>query len=147
MADIVGVVQVDSFVQQIQPPPPPNIGAPNNALTIPPGRPVSGNIGRSMDTIFDVKDLDQKPTERVRVQPVYPYEMKRNGIGGRVKLGIVSNANGDVVDVYVISSSQREFEEPARIAVMKWKFRPGKKGGRNVASRMELDMDFNPPNE
>jgi periplasmic protein TonB len=147
MADIVGVVQVDSFVQQIQPPPPPNIGAPSNALTIPPGRPVAGNIGRSIDTIFDVKDLDQKPTERVRVSPNYPYEMRRNGISGRVILGIVSDANGNVIDAYVINSTHREFEEPARIAVMKWKFRPGKKGGRNVASRMELPMEFNAPNE
>jgi periplasmic protein TonB len=147
MADIVGVVQVDSFVQQIQPPPPPNIGAPSNTLAIPPGRPVAGNIGRSIDTIFDVKDLDQKPTERVKVQPNYPYEMKRNGIGGKVVLQIVSNANGDVLDVFVVSSTHREFEEPARQAVMKWKFRPGKKGGRNVASRMELPMEFTPPSE
>jgi periplasmic protein TonB len=144
MADLIGTVTPDSFVQALQPPPPPNLGAPTS-MAIPPGRPVAGNVGKGFDQIFDIKDLDQQPAPTFRPSPDYPYEMRRNGITGEVVVIIVSNANGDVVDAFIKSSTHREFEEPARRAVLKWKFRPGKKGGRNVSSRMSQALTFGTP--
>ena len=51
-------------------------------------------------------------------------------------------ANGDVREAYAIRSTQREFEAAAVQAVSKWKFRPGKKGGRNVNTKMQVPIVF-----
>ena len=42
-----------------------------------------------------------------------------------------------------VRSSQREFEQPAMQAVLKWQFRPGRKGGRAVNTRVQQVITFN----
>jgi periplasmic protein TonB len=144
IVDIPGVVLPDSFTQQIQPPPPPNLGKPTGLTAIPPGRPGTGAIGKGLGEIFDIRNLDQQPAERgVRAQPSYPFEMRRAGINGEVIVGFIVDTNGDVRDAYVIKSSQREFEAPALQAVMKWKWKPGRKGGKAVNTRMQIPIVFN----
>jgi periplasmic protein TonB len=138
-ADVPQIVQLDSFVQQVQPPPPeglkPNVGA----ITIPAGRP--GGFASNVE-IFDPSKLDQQAQPRVRTRPVYPFEMQRAGINGEVLVQFIIDANGDVHDPFVIRSSQREFESSALQAVSKWKFKPGRKGGRAVASRAQQVLTF-----
>jgi len=129
------------FQQQIQPPPPPGLSRPTGVITIPPGRPGAG-VGSGMANVFDLASLDQPPVPRVRVPPQYPFEMRRAGISGEVLVGFVVDANGDVRDAYVVRSTQREFEVEAIKAVMKWKFKPGKKGGSSVNTRMQLPLGF-----
>ena len=58
--------------------------------------------------------------------------MRRAGITGEVTVGFIVDSDGDVQNAYVVSPSQREFEAAALQAVSKWKFRPGKKGGKSV---------------
>lgn len=145
LVDVPGVVQVDSFVQQIQPPPPPNMGKPTGVLTIPTG-PIRGGKG-GLGEIFDIKNLDQQPVAKFQAKPAYPFEMRRAGINGEVTVQFVVDPNGDVRDAFVVKSSQREFEAAAIAAVSKWKFRPGRKGGRAVATRMVVPMVFSLNNE
>jgi len=137
--DVPQIVQLDSFVQQVQPPPPegmkPNVGV----ITIPQGR--AGGLGKGIE-IFDISKLDQIPQARVRVQPQYPFEMRRAGITGDVLVEFIVDSNGDVRNPFVVKSSQREFESAAIQAVSKWKFRPGKKGGRAVNTRMQQPISF-----
>jgi protein TonB len=141
LADVPGVVQVDSFVQQVQPPPPPNMGKPTGAITIPTGRPAAG-VGKGLGEIFDISKLDQAPQARFQPKPAYPFEMRRQGITGEVVVEFVVDSNGDVRDPYAKRSSQREFETAAVQAVQKWKFKPGKKGGKNVNTRMLVPIEF-----
>lgn len=142
-ADVPSVVTVDSFVQKLQPPPPPGMTAPSGVITIPKGPTGgAGNFGKGMKDLFDINNLDQVPQPKFRAQPVYPFEMKRSGISGEVTVGFIVNAAGDVQDAYAVKSTQREFEAPAIQAVMKWKFRPGKKGGRNVNTKMQVPIVF-----
>ncbi len=68
--------------------------------------------------------------------------MKRNGIAGEVLVEFIVDANGTVRDAHAVRSSQREFEASAVRAVSKWTFRPGQKGGRNVATRMQVPIVF-----
>lgn len=145
LVDVPGVVQVDSFVQQIQPPPPPNMGKPTGVLTIPTG-PIRGG-GRGLGEIFDIKNLDQQPVAKVQQKPAYPFEMRRAGINGEVTVQFIVDTNGDVRDPFVVKSSQREFEAAAIQAVSKWKFRPGRRGGRSVNTRMVVPMVFSLNNE
>jgi periplasmic protein TonB len=144
LTDVPSVVNPTDFVQAVQPPPPPSLGRPTGVMNIPAGRPGTGGIASKIGDVFNLKDLDQQPQVRgVRAQPTYPFEMKRAGINGEVILRFIVDANGDVSNVEVVSSSQREFESAAIQAVQKWKFKPGRKGGKAVASRMQIPMNFN----
>lgn len=140
LVDIPTIVPDATFVQQIAPPPPPGVTQAKGIVTIPP-TPPSG-FGRGLGQIFDISQLDQIPVARLQQQPIYPYEMRRAGITGEVNIGFIVDVNGDVHDAYVINSTHREFEVPAAQAVSKWKFRPGRRGGRAVNTRMSVPIVF-----
>jgi protein TonB len=69
-------------------------------------------------------------------------EMRRQGIAGEVLVEFLIDARGDVHNAFAAHSSWKEFEAAAIQAVAKWKFRPGRKGGRNVVTRMQVPMVF-----
>lgn len=140
--DMPQAVTIDSFVQKLQPPPPPGLQRMTSQITIPSGRPSTGNIGKGMKDLFDLANLDQQPQAKFQAKPVYPFEMRRAGITGDVLVGFIVDSNGDVREAYAIKSTQREFEAAAIQAVSKWKFRPGKKGGRAVNTRMQVPIVF-----
>lgn len=137
IADVPGVVNLDSFVQAVQPPPPPKMGS---TMTVPKssGPVVSGG----MKEVFDLKNLDQQPVARVRTQPVYPFEMRRQGIGAEVLVEFICDNTGTVRDPKVIRSDNHAFDSAALDAIVKWKFRPGRKGGRAVNVRMQQPFSF-----
>lgn len=142
LVDLPTVVPVNAFVQQIQPPPPPGLTPSKGAVTIPVTRP-GANLGKGMKDLFDISNLDQAPTPKFQGPPNYPFEMRRAGVSGEVTVAFIVSSNGDVVEAYAIKSTQREFEAPAVQAVMKWKFRPGRKGGRAVNTKMAVPIVFN----
>jgi protein TonB len=141
LVDLPSVVPVTAFTTPITPPPPPNMTASKGAINIPVMKP-GANFGKGME-LFDVSQLDQRPVLRVPVQPSYPYEMSRAGINGNVTVEFIISSNGDVTQAQVIKSSHREFEVPAVQAVLKWKFKPGRRGGRAVNVRASQLIEFN----
>jgi len=68
--------------------------------------------------------------------------MRRNGIEGTVTVGFICDVDGNVRDAYVLNSTHREFDAPAVQAVSNWKFRPGKRGGKTVNTRMSVPIVF-----
>jgi periplasmic protein TonB len=143
LADTPSVVQLNDFTQTVQPPPPPSLGRPTGVMNIPAGRPGTGAIASKIGEVFNLKDLDQRPEPRgIRAKPVYPFELSRQGISGEVVLRFVVDTNGDVKEVEVVRSTQREFESPAIQAVLKWKWKAGRKGGKPVNSRMQIPITF-----
>jgi protein TonB len=137
VADVPGVVDLNSFVQPVQPPPPPKAGI---TMTVPKN---SGPISSgSVNQIFDLKNLDQQPVPRFRAQPVYPFEMKRQGISAEVLVEFICDNNGEVKDAHVVKSDNHAFDQAAMDAIYKWKFRAGKKGGRAVSARMQQPFTF-----
>lgn len=140
LADVPSV-SVTAFTQPLQPPPPPGLTAAKGAISIPVVKPGT-KLGQGMKDLFDVANLDQVPVPTARISPNYPFEMRRAGISGTVTLEFIVSSSGEVVAVQVIKSSQREFEQPAMQAVSKWKFKPGKKGGRAVNTRCSIDIPF-----
>lgn len=136
----VPTASIDSaFTQQIQPPPP-QMGKIQGQLTIPTRTASAAASG--MKDLFDLANLDQVPQARYQAQPNYPFEMRRAGITGEVLVGFIVDSEGRTVDVHAIRSSQREFEAAAIQAVSKWTFRPGRKGGRAVNTRMQVPIVF-----
>lgn len=138
--DVPSLVTVDTPFQQVMaPPPPPSTPTSAGAITVP----VNRNIGQGkIADLFDIKDLDQIPQARFQPAPQYPYEMKRAGVTGRVEVGFIVDTSGNVRDAYVIKSSSPEFEESALQAIRKWRFTPGKKGGRVVNTKMKQPLSF-----
>jgi protein TonB len=98
-------------------------------------------LGKGIE-VFDISKLDQQPVARFQARPQYPFEMRRAGIAGEVLVDFIVDSNGDVRNAYAVRSSQREFEAAAVQAVSKWKFRPGKKSGRNVNTHMQVPIVF-----
>jgi periplasmic protein TonB len=141
-ADVPSVNIDTPFVQKLQPPPPPGLDRPTGIISIPKTS-TNRAIGQGMKDLFDLKNLDQQPTPRFQAKPVYPFEMRRAGITGQVVVAFIVDSNGNVVEPYSLRSSHREFEQAAIQAVSKWRFRPGKKGGRAVNTRMQVPIVFN----
>lgn len=137
--DVPQIVTDTSFVQKLQPPPPEGLTINKGAITIPQGQ--VGGLGKGVE-VFDISKLDQVPVAKVQAKPQYPFEMRRAGIAGEVLVDFIVNSNGDVVNAFSARSSQREFEAAAVQAVSKWKFRPGKKGGRAVNTHMQVPIVF-----
>lgn len=137
--DVPQLVTPDSFVQKIQPPPPEGITISAQMNIVPEVR--DPNMFKGMQ-VFDISKLDQTPVPRLQGRPQYPFEMRRAGISGEVVVDFLVDTNGDVQNAYAIRSSQREFEASAVAAVSKWKFKAGRKGGRDVITRMQVPIVF-----
>lgn len=93
--------------------------------------------------IYDIAQLDQKPQLVRPVSPTYPYDMSRAGIGGNVLVEFLIDATGKVSDAHVLQSSRREFEASAVLAVNRWQFDPGRKGGQMVKTKVSQLIEYN----
>lgn len=140
LSDVPQVVQLDSFVQPLQPPPPEGLKPNTGAIVIPQGA-GHGGLGKNIE-VFDISKLDQVPVPKFQARPQYPFEMRRSGVSGEVVVDFIVDSNGDVKNAYAARSTQREFEASAVQAVSKWKFRPGKKGGKAVNTHMQVPIVF-----
>lgn len=102
---------------------------------------------RSLDTnkfkeFVDFNKLDKKPQARSQTPPRYPFELKRQGIQGSCTVQFFVDENGVVSDPVVTASTHQEFQKPCLDAVLQWRFSPGMKNGRKVATRMQQEFPF-----
>ena len=84
------------------------------------------------------------PDDRARNQPpVYPQEAVRLGQQGAVVLLIHVSADGAAIGSDVVESSgYNSLDQAARQAVARWRFQPGMKDGKPVASDMPMRFVF-----
>lgn len=76
-------------------------------------------------------------------EPVYPEELRRRNIGGRVLLKVVISADGTVEEVTVDKTSGEPLlDESAVKAVRTWRFQPARKGNAPVRSTVRLPVSF-----
>ncbi len=101
-----------------------------------------GTIRQNLGTIFNLADLDRPPEALVQTPPLYPFQLKREGITATVRVQFIVDSNGHVVNAFVSESSHPGFNESAIQGVSKWRFRAGMKGGRRVNTRMEVPIIF-----
>jgi protein TonB len=137
--DVPQPVTPEVFVQKVQPPPPTGVTTSPNMIVVPSTRD-PGAFARL--TVFDPKALDQQPVPKFQAAPQYPFDMRRTGTPGEVVVDFIVDARGAVQNAFALRSSQREFEAAAVLAVSKWKFRPGRKDGRDVATHMQVPIVF-----
>jgi protein TonB len=80
----------------------------------------------------------QLPTN---LSPEYPADARRERKEGRVVVGMVVSAEGDVVRAYVVTSSgTASLDAAALAAVRRWKFIPARRDG--IAVEHELTKPF-----
>ncbi|HEX3730259.1 MAG TPA: TonB family protein [Opitutaceae bacterium] len=141
--DVPQMVTPTSFVQKLEPPPPEGMTIDKSRLTVSAGMGAFNKGGQ----IFDLSMLDQQPVATYQPQPNYPYEMKKQGISGQVVVEFLLYPDGTVHNAFAVSSTQHEFEANAIQAVTRWRFKPGRRGGRAVITRMQVPIVFTLSND
>lgn len=88
------------------------------------------------------EDLDRQPQLKVTTRPVYPAGAQRAGIGGIVLLRVLVSERGEPLRVEIARGVRPDLDEAALAAVRGWRFEPGMRGGRAVASWMTVAVPF-----
>lgn len=109
------------------------------AAAQPKARPAAPAAGG--DTL-SMKELDSPPKALTRKSPAYPAELRAAGIEGSVVVSLVIDRTGVVREAKVEKSTHQDFEMAALEAVTQWKFEPGRKGGRQVNTRVSQVLQF-----
>ncbi|HYE86813.1 MAG TPA: M56 family metallopeptidase [Vicinamibacterales bacterium] len=84
------------------------------------------------------------PTVVNEVKPAYTAAAMQAKIQGSVWLACVVDQNGDIAEVKVTRSLDKEYglDDQAIAAARQWKFRPGRKDGKPVAVEITLELTF-----
>jgi protein TonB len=101
----------------------------------------SAGSSDSVDAIFSIADLDQKPRVVYQPGPVLTREIRQKA-PGTVHILFLVDERGSVVEPRVQQSTDPVFEKSALNAVKQWKFEPGKRGGKPVRFRMRVPFTF-----
>jgi len=95
----------------------------------------------------DVKELsggDGDIVPIVRIPPRYPRNAALNGIEGWVELEFTIEKDGTVSDVKVLNAKPRRvFDQAAKQAILRWKFKPRVIAGKPVERRATQVINFN----
>lgn len=93
------------------------------------------------EALFSLGDLDTQPRAVHRAQPVITAKMRKKA-PGTVTVIFIVDERGRVVNPKIQSSSDPVFTKPTLDAIKKWKFEPGKRGGKAVKSRMRIPISY-----
>ena len=97
---------------------------------------------REMKT-YVIEDLDRNPRRLFAVRPVYPIILKQAGVEGSVRLIIVVDEEGNVIEARAQRASHRGFAKAAIDAVLQWKFEPGTRNKKPVKVKRIQPFSFN----
>lgn len=143
LVDIPSIVPVNAFVQPLDFTP--AIAVDPNAVRM---SAIPVNIARGsgqvekLGKIFDIAQLDRQPQALFQPAPTFPAELRSTFADADVMLEFIINSKGEVLMPRAISSPHRRFEEAACSGVLKWKFKPGQRGGRPVNTRTQITIKF-----
>lgn len=101
----------------------------------------AGTTRDSVDSLFSIADLDQKPRVVYQSSPIVNKEIRQKA-PGTVYVVFVVNEDGRVEQPQVQKSTDPAFERPAVAAVSNWRFEPGKRNGQPVRFRMRVPITF-----
>lgn len=88
-------------------------------------------------------DREPSPVASASPAPAYPASALRSRAEGSVLIRAEIDATGNPTNVGIAKrSSSRDLDRAAVNAVRKWKFEPAMKGGKAVASTVQVPVDF-----
>lgn len=94
------------------------------------------------DTVSS-KEVDRKARLVMKPEPSYTEKARREQVTGTVVMKAVFSASGSVVNIEVLSHLPHGLTENAIEACRKIKFNPAVKNGRRVATKVQLEYNFN----
>lgn len=101
------------------------------------------NTAMKQDFVFESYELDQAPRAVVKMQPVYPFKARQQGIEGVVQVKILVKEDGSVGEVLIMDARPPDvFEDAVMVAVPRWRFEPGVVGGKKVTSWVITALHF-----
>lgn len=115
----------------------------NSEFTYAPPELIISNKIPTAATFTNRGNEDARPI--IRVNPKYPMDALRNGLQGWVVLVFDINEIGEVTNVKVIDSEpKRVFDNAAKKALKKWKYKAKSVNGKEVKQRnLTVQLDFN----
>jgi protein TonB len=87
-------------------------------------------------------EITEFPTEKDRVVPEYPPDLRSQGVEGTVVLEVDIDAQGNVVDVRIKRPTGLAFDQAALKAVKASKYNPARRGSEAVAIRVTIPVKF-----
>ncbi|AOS44512.1 Gram-negative bacterial tonB protein [Lacunisphaera limnophila] len=143
LVDVPTIVPVDAFVQPLDFTPVVTVD-PNSVRmsAIPVNIARGSGTGEKLGKIFDISQLDRQPQAVFQPAPVFPVDLKSTYSESAVTMEFIINTKGEVLMPRAVASQHRRFEEAAIAGLLKWKFKPGAKGGRPVNTRTQITIKF-----
>jgi protein TonB len=94
-------------------------------------------------SVFAPGEVDAAPRPILQAPPVYPYGARTRNLEGYVEVRFTVTVAGRVEDVEVLDMvPDGTFVEAAKRAVVRWRFEPGVKDGRQVPVRVQVKVRF-----
>jgi protein TonB len=94
------------------------------------------------EALFSLSDLDQQPRVVHQPGPVLDARTRKAAAGTSVYVLFIVDERGRVDSPRLQNSTDPQIERAVLNAVNKWKFEPGKRGGKAVRSRMRVPISF-----
>ncbi len=99
--------------------------------------------GPDFNAAMDQDAVDTIPVPRFKAAPRYPYQAKRMGREGTVKIRFLVDKDGNVSDIKILEAKPPGFFEEAVLdAVSTWKYAPGELMGRKVKTLVTTSVVF-----
>lgn len=89
-----------------------------------------------------VVPLNSMPRPVYQSAPRYPYLLSAVGREGEATIEFIINEEGRVIEARIVDATHTVFGEAALHAVQGWRFAPGMKDGRRVATRVKQLLEF-----
>lgn len=94
-------------------------------------------------TIFESTQVDEAPEVVTRTKPDYPQSAREQGLEGYVAVKLLVAPDGSVQQVNILRSKpDGVFDEAVGAAVANWTFKPGRIGGKPVATWVTTTLQF-----
>lgn len=107
--------------------------------------PMPACAGAVADTaVYTFDQVDVPPAYRSGPAPLYPPDLRRQGVNGRVTLSYVVQGDGtvDASTLAVTKSTNPAFEAPSLTMMRATQFWPGCRGGKPVRTRVQQSVAF-----
>jgi protein TonB len=92
--------------------------------------------------VFDPAMLDQQPSPGFQAKPVYPFEMKQEGLSGSVLVDFIVDSEGNVRNAAAVRSTNPEFASIGGLGCQQVEIQAGQEGGHAVSTHMQVPIEF-----
>ena len=96
----------------------------------------------SSEAVYEIGDGVTAPKAVYHPDPEYTDRARRKKLNGTVVVAMVVTPQGDVRDLKVIKSLDKDLDKQALAAMSKWRFEPATKNGKPVAVHVKAEAAF-----